>query len=126
MGLGITNLTMKKWVLRIRRSDIEIFEAIASGKKKFETRASTERYGKVSVGDCLIFSCYGEKLERVVEEVVHYPNIDIMFAKLPFRAIIPTANNVREAKAVYESFPGYTEKINTFGIVAYKLREKEH
>jgi ASC-1-like (ASCH) protein len=52
---------MKKWVLRIRQNDMGIFEAIVSGKKQVETRAATERYGKVRVGDCLIFLAMAKK-----------------------------------------------------------------
>ena len=110
---------MKKFVLRFRAQDRAIFNALKSGQKRVETRAATERFRRVKVGDKLIFICGQDRFEKEVRAVSHFPSIEAMLHEVGFRQIAPWLNSAEELVSLYQSFPGYPEKIAKFGILAF-------
>lgn len=113
---------MKKHVLRIREIDKIVFDNIKDGSKSVETRAATDKFRKIRVEDILVFVCGDHELEKKVEKVDYYKNIEEMVKEINFRSIMPFVDSIDEMKKVYFSFPNYEDKINNFGIVAFKLK----
>jgi len=115
---------MKKHVLRMRQTDKFIFNSIKEGLKTIETRAATDKHRRITEGDILVFACAGEKLEKKIKKVDCYKTIDQMIEKIDFKKVIPFIDSIEEMKKVYFSFPGYKEKINQFGLIAFELAEE--
>lgn len=112
---------MKNYRLVIRKVDRHVFDEIADGRKSIETRAATDKYKHVSTGDLLTFTCEGELLTKTVTSVDHYKSIDDMYKLIPVSKVLPSASNVDEAKRIHFSFPGYKEKLEAFGVMAFGL-----
>lgn len=113
---------MKTWTLKLRATDKEIFDEIKDGLKVVETRAATVKYQPVAVGDVLIFSCGKEKLSKTVTKKHHFPSVDAMVKKIPYKKIMPTIASVADMKKVYSSYPGYDDKIKESGIFAFEMK----
>ena len=65
----------KPKILKFRLVNKDIFEAIVRGKKKIETRAATEKYRKIKVGDTVILKCGKKNLTKKVLRVEHSSQI---------------------------------------------------
>ncbi|MDP3954827.1 MAG: hypothetical protein Q8Q15_00500 [bacterium] len=112
---------MMKHILLIREVDRRVFEALKKGEKTIETRAATEKYRKIQKGDILCFVCGKDRSEKQVEEVTLFKSFGEMVKVINFKQIMPFINSIEEMRGVYDSFPGYTEKIRQFGLVAFIL-----
>ena len=108
-------------LIRFRAIDRHIFEDIKKRKKTVETRAASERYQKIKVGDVLIFRCGSDSFEKKVRKVTHFKSAEALFKKHSFKDVRPDLTTKAEAIKAYGSFPGYIEKIRKFGIVAFEL-----
>lgn len=113
---------MKTWTLRFRSVDKKNFDEVKNGSKPIETRAATVKYQPIEVGDELKFVCGEESFSRTVVEKEHYPSIDAMIEKIPYKDIMPSVKSVDEMKKAYSSYSGYDEKIKEFGIFAFHLK----
>lgn len=118
-------MTTVKHVLKIRKSDSLFFDLIKSGRKTVETRAGTDQYKKIKVGDVLVFICGKRKIEKKVIEVDIFATIDDLLLKFDLKKIMPHVFSVKEAKEVWFSFPDYKEKIKKHGLVAFELNGKQ-
>lgn len=112
---------MAKHILKIRQLDKVVFDAINNGQKTVETRAATAKYRRIKVGDTLVFVCGGDRLERRVGSVAMYPSIEKMAAAIDFQSIMPFVDSAGDMRGIYHSFPGYQEKIQENGLVAFRL-----
>ncbi len=112
----------KKWNLPFRAQDKNIFEAIKKGEKSIETRAGGGKYEGIKDGDYLIFSCEGKKFEREIIKVSKFKTISALVKKYPVKSINPMVKNILELTKMYESFPGYKERIKRDGILAFELK----
>jgi ASC-1-like (ASCH) protein len=108
-------------VLRFRATDGKDFEALRQGRKKIETRAASPRYQKIVAGDVLVITCGGETIEKTVKEVVHVSSVDELFTKFALSDVFPDAKDIEEAKATYNSYAGYRDKIAAYGLLAFVL-----
>ncbi|MCK4781444.1 hypothetical protein KAS79_00765 [Candidatus Parcubacteria bacterium] len=113
---------MKKYTLLIRKEDKEIFNSIKSGDKIIETRAATKKYQNIKNGDILVFVCEKEKIEKEVDTVNFFKNIEDMLKIINFKKIIPFAFSKKEIKNILYSFPNNREKIEKFGLIALELK----
>jgi len=113
---------MTKYNLTIRQVDRVIFDSIKNSQKTIETRAATDKYRKIKAGDILVFACGDEKLEKQIARVDYYKNIDEMTKAINFKSVMPFVGSTDEMEKVYFGFSGYKEKINKFGLVAFKLK----
>ena len=111
----------KKYVLRFRAVNRDIFEAIKRGTKPVETRAATKRYRNIKAGDTLIFRCGKNTFKRQVKRVKIFKTIDAMLKKYKVKDINPALATVNELKASYYSFPKYREKIRKYGLITFEL-----
>jgi ASC-1-like (ASCH) protein len=107
--------------LRFNKKNRNIFEAIRDGRKRVETRAATSKYADVKAGEIATFSCDGETFTRTITAVRHFPSVTALLKKYKVPQIHPPSKTAADLRAVYASFPGYAEKIRTFGLVAMEL-----
>jgi ASC-1-like (ASCH) protein len=112
---------MKKHTLKFAKINKKTWKNIKSGKKIVETRAGTEKYRKVSVGDLLILSCDGKKFEKTVKKIQHFRSIHSMLKKIRISEIEPEVKTENELTKIYESYPDYKKKIKKFGLFAFML-----
>ena len=72
-------------------------------------------------GDTLIFVCGKDIIIKHVTKVEHFNSLNEMFSKLPLASILPSAQDKNDAMKIYFSFPGYKEKIEAEGILAFSF-----
>jgi len=85
----------------------EVFEWIKTGKKTIELRK-----GKVRAGDQAVFQC-GRNILRGKIIRKDQGNLSALLQNFNFKEIIPTANNLEEAKAYIKKLYGTTYGIFT-------------
>ena len=109
-------------ILRIRESDRLVYDDIASGKKRLETRAASANYAKLREGDTVTFVCGSDRLSKTIKKAHRWRSIDAMLRLVSYTDIFPHATSVAEVKRIYASYPGYVEKIKANGIIGFELR----
>lgn len=106
-----------------REVDRDKFEALVNGSKSIETRAATPKYRNVKVGDVLAFRCGKDQVSKTVKSVRLYKGVkDIDYT---YDLILPGAKTTDDLLQMYKSFPGYSHKIEQFGLVAWELEDPE-
>jgi ASC-1-like (ASCH) protein len=116
------NSKSKKYVLRFRAANKDIFDAIKEGKKKIETRAATKRYRNIKEGDVVILTCGAQKFEKIVCSAHIYKTIRALLRSHKPKEINPRVSTESELIDIYYSFPDYREKIKKFGLIALELK----
>jgi ASC-1-like (ASCH) protein len=111
-----------KHTLRFRAVNRDIFDAIKNGKKKIETRAATERYRKIRIGDTIILVCGKNKINKRVRGKRVFKSFPSLMKKYRPDQINPAIKTEEELLKTYYSFPKYKEKIKRFGIIALSLK----
>lgn len=111
----------RKIILKFRAANLDIFDAIVSGKKKIETRAGTERYRQIKIGDTVVLKCGVKTAEKKVSKVELFSSITAILKKYKPETINPNTHNAKEARDTWNSFPGYREKIKKYGLIAMSL-----
>ncbi len=89
---------MKTWTLRFRAADKKNFDEVKNGSKPIETRAATIKYQPIEIGDTLLFVCGKERLSKKILKKQHFPSIDAMIKKIPYKKIMPSVKSVDEMK----------------------------
>jgi ASC-1-like (ASCH) protein len=112
---------MKKYLLRCRSSDRDIFRAIEAGRKTIDTRAATNRYRNIAAGDVLIITCGPDRIEKTVKKVERFSSVEELLKKVPFVQINPDAKSTSDLYKMYASFPGYQERFDQYGILAFYI-----
>ena len=112
----------KKYVLRFRAVNKDIFDAIKEGKKKIETRAATKKYRNIKAGDIVVLSCGAQRFEKIVRSVHIYKTIRALLRSHKPKEINPRVSTEAELIDIYYSFPDYREKIKKFGLIALELK----
>ena len=72
-------------------------------------------------GDVIILSCAWDKFEKKIKKVRHFSGVEEILKVYKPEEINPNNRTLEEATKVYYSFPGYKEKIEKFGIMAFEL-----
>lgn len=111
----------KSHTLPFAKDNLNTWRLIKSGKKAVETRAGGPKYIGIKVGDTLIFSCLGKKFSKKVLKITHFKSVSAMLKKYKPNQINPTVTTVKELQAMYDSFPGYKDRLKEFGILAFEL-----
>lgn len=112
----------KKYTLRFREANRDIFEAIYAGKKKMETRAATTKYKNIKAEDTLVLVCGKNRFEKKVKTVKIYKSVAALVKRYKPSEVIPGLKTAKELEAAYYSFPGYKEKIAKVGLLALELK----
>lgn len=107
--------------IRFRAVNRDTFEAIRAGKKKVETRAATDRYRSVAKDDVLTMVCGKDRFEKKVKKATHFRTVGAMLKAYKSTDINPKYATEKELRAMYRSFPGYSEKLKKYGVVAWEL-----
>lgn len=107
--------------LKFRIENKDIFDAIRNGFKKIETRAATQKYKNVKVGDTLEFVCDEERFSQEVAQVKYFATVQDLVKVYKPQDINPKTNTTEQLIAMYYTFPDYRDKIEEFGIVAFEL-----
>ncbi len=111
----------KSHTLPFAKDNLDTWNLIKSGKKAVETRAGGPKYIDIKAGDILVFSCLGKKFNKKVSKVTHFKTVSAMLKKYKPSDINPTVSTAKELQAMYDSFPGYKERLKEFGILAFEL-----
>jgi len=111
----------KSYTLRFAKGNKETWQCIKEGKKKVETRAATTKYLPIKTGDTLVLVCDGKKLTKKIKKVTHFKTVAAVIKKYRPGLINPGARTLKEMEMMYYSYPGYQEKIQQFGILAFEL-----
>lgn len=109
-------------VLRFRNTNRDIFEAIKNGNKKIETRAATQRYRSIKSGDTIFFVCGKSKFKKDVKSVEIFGSVRAILKKYKPSQINPNIKTEKEARDMWNSFPGYSDKIRRYGLIVFSLR----
>ncbi len=121
-GLKLNSMANKTHILKFRAVNKNIFAVIKSGEKPVETRAATDRYRKVAVGDTLTMVCGKDRFNKKVAKVTIFKTVVGLARKYKPQLVHHSCKTAKELTAVYNSFPGYKEKIAKQGIVAWELK----
>lgn len=122
---------MKEWHLN---TILSVYYELIEGGKTIETRAPDSEnkekdYGMISKGDILIFHPVDSFFKRIDNEEIKffagdvrkYNSIEEMLQYENLQKILPDVKSREDAIKVYNSFPGYKERIKKYGIVAIDL-----
>lgn len=113
----------KIYTLRFAKINKPTWQYIKTGKKDVETRAGSQRYLSIQKGDSLVMSCDGKKFKKEVKKVTHFKTIRALVKKYKLGRINPGVTTLKEMEEIYYSYPGYREKIKTFGILAFEIEK---
>ena len=116
---------MNKHIVIIRKIDKIVFDSIKNGSKSIETRAATDKYKKIEVGDILEFKCEDKHLAKEITKIQHFKTIDEMVKTISFKEVMPFVGSIEEMKEVYYSFPDYKEKIGEYGLLAFSMSKSK-
>lgn len=115
-------MASKKYKLRFRAVNRDIFEAVKNGIKKVETRAATIKFRNIKAGDAVVLLCGKQKFEKRVKNARHFKSIESLLGRYRLNDIDPRVASVKELKKVYHGFPNYRAKIKKYGIIALELK----
>lgn len=118
----MANKKKKMINLRFRAINRDIFDAIKSGKKKVETRAATERYRNIKIGDTVKLICGKNSFEMKVKKVKIFKTIIAILRDYKIKQINPNVESEKELRKMYYSFTGYRDKIRKYGLIAIELK----
>ena len=110
-----------KYTLPFDPKDKDSFDKIKAGIKKIETRAGGPKYENIVVGDSIIFECDRDSFERTITKVIKFKGVDEMLNVYKPKEINAAMNTAEDLKALYRSFPGYIERLEKFGIIAFEI-----
>jgi len=118
----------RTWVLRMRAVDRSIFMAVKNGTKSLETRALNDpkrarSYSGITKGDSVVFVCGKKRVRMRVGRVARYRSVAGLLRTEPYRRIAPWTTSRKEAAAMYDTFPGYRERIKKFGIICFEVKK---
>lgn len=113
---------MANRILKFRKINEDIFNAIANGTKKIETRAATPGYMEIKKGDTLTLICGKKRIKKHVKKAEHFRTINLLFKKYKPEMINPKIHSIEESKKMWLSFPKYKEKLKKFGLVVWHLK----
>jgi ASC-1-like (ASCH) protein len=111
----------KRRIFFISNKQREIFDFLKSGEKSVETRAATPHNLRAQAGDIAVFLCKPDRLERLILRATHFKSIQDMLKVYRPEQIHPHITTQEALEQMYVSFPGYTEKLGSVGILALEL-----
>jgi len=114
--------------IKLKFREYPIFEQIKNGSKTVETRAlnpdEPERYfGNAKVGDtleCLAVDT-GEMLNKKIIRVTLYEDFEEYLVSEDLAKIFGSRISIEKAREKHLSFPGYKERLEKYGIIAFEI-----
>lgn len=126
----------KVWDLKIYDGE-QIFDALKSGKKRFETRAGKPEgvekdWREFKVGDIVNFSLVEEGTEKVLSNKIvtkqivsiqHFDSLNALLEKIDVNEVHPYKSE--EYRIWWEKRPQFKERIEKYGIWAFELKDPD-
>lgn len=102
----------------------EYFEAIKLGTKIVEGRLNNNKFKDLKPGMFLTFTSAAsrEQISCSVEAVNTYLNFKEMLETEGVQNLLPGITLLETAISIYESFPGYKEKVKEMGALAIHFK----
>ena len=69
----------------------------------------------------MVITCGKQRVEKIVKRVRIFKSVDALVKAVPYRKINPSARSIAEVKKIYAGYPGYTEKLKKFGVIAWNI-----
>jgi ASC-1-like (ASCH) protein len=115
---------MMKNILRLELQD-QYFHAIASGAKTVEGRLNSPKFKDVQVGMSICFSSQSteQTIVCVVQTIDRYQSFKDMLLAQGIGNMLPGITNLEQAIDIYESFPGYKDKVALYGVIAINIKK---
>jgi|SRR3989339_702306 len=105
----------------------QYFHAIVSGMKTVEGRLNSPKFKDLQVGMHISFrsQVMQQTIICLIEEISRYKSFKDMLLAQGVGNMLPGVVNIEQAVDVYESFPGYKDKVILLGAVAIKIKKVE-
>ncbi len=100
------------------------FDLIKSGQKTVEGRIATEKFHHIQIGDSLVFinNQTEEQLTCQITGFSHYRTFQEMLVSEGLSNCLPGITSLQQGIEIYESLPGYKEKVVQYGAIAMNIR----
>ncbi len=101
----------------------EYIDLILSGRKTAEGRVDTAYFRDYLPGDTVTWSAgsWSSATTKITSRI-HYPSFDAMLKGAGYQTLVPNVRSHGEALSIYNSIPGYAEKVYKFGAIAFGLQ----
>lgn len=96
------------------------FDQISAGLKTVEWR-TWSHFESYKVWDILVFISGGKVIEKPIQAVIRYPFVKAYLEQEGLEKCLPWVSNLTEAEEAYLSIPGYPEKIEKYGMLAFRI-----
>lgn len=100
------------------------FNAMKAGLKTVEARINSLKFKDLHSGDQISFTCNvtHEVILCRVQEIIVYVSFFEMIQEQGLQNMLPDVATIAQGVAIYESFPGYKEKVKNNGVLAIKIK----
>ena len=95
-------------------------DAIGNGTKRVEGRINDGKAATFKPGDSI---CFSGAITCRITKIEPYTSFKAMLDACGFKNCIPNATTIEEAIAVYNSIPGYTDRVKKYGCLAIYIEE---
>ena len=101
----------------------EYVDLILSGRKTAEGRVDTAYFKDYLPGDTVTWSAgsWASATTKITSRI-RYPSFDAMLKGAGYQALVPNVRSHGEALSIYNSIPGYAEKVSRCGAIAFGLQ----
>lgn len=96
------------------------FDQIAVGLKTVEWRTGPH-FESYKVWDTLVFLSGEKVIEKPIQAVIRYPSVKAYLEQEGLENCLPWVSDLTEAEEAYLSIPGYPEKIEKYGMLAFRI-----
>jgi ASC-1-like (ASCH) protein len=111
-------------ILHLKLQD-QYFHAIVSGIKTVEGRLNSPKFKDVQVGMSICFSSQSteQTIVCLIEAIHRYQSFKDMLLVEGISNMLPGVTSLEQAIDIYESFPGYKDKVILLGAIAIKIQK---
>lgn len=101
------------------------FSQIKQKYKSFEVRINSPFFSNIKINDQIKFLCRSKSFNCRVVNVVQFSTFRELLTSVGFEKCLPSERSLDSAVAVYYNLPGYREKEEKFGVVAFEIAHIE-
>jgi len=100
------------------------FDDIKSGIKTAEGRCNSSKFENIVVGDQISFVCVQTQavMVKTVTAINFYRNFKDMLVHEGVQNMLPGVTTIEQGVVIYESFPGYKDKVVQVGAIAISIK----
>ncbi len=101
---------------------LQYIQDIIHGRKTYEGRVNTSMFQKYQIGDRVTWFAGNTKVITEITDRREYPSFGAMLEDIGYKNMVPEASSPFNATRLYSSIPGYPEKAERFGVVAFGIK----